>query len=186
VVSSRGDLGQRRAFYGAVLLDAVVGTVIATASIAYQFSAVPFPGMSRVRDMTTFMGFTFTTSGGVVLFVVPAFLSTLVLASPFINFLRSSDRPSFRHYWYGVVSGCFFGLVATAGTCFFLGALTAFLPAPDATIWTRIAVLLAGPLFMAMAGGIAFSVIFWKEILLGGALFGIFNAWLARRLRGRT
>ena len=62
-LTSRGDIGRRRAFYGAVLLDAVSGTVIAVASIAHQFSAVPFPGMSRLRDMTTFMGFTF---GGAV------------------------------------------------------------------------------------------------------------------------
>src|SRR5262249_49578882 len=97
-----------------------------------------------------------------------------------------SDRPPLRHYWYGVVSGCFFGFVATAGTGFFLGALTAFLPGPYATIWTRITVLLAGPPFMAMAGGVAVLVLFWKEILIGGALFGMFNAWLVRRLRGRT
>jgi len=175
-------IAQRRAFYGAVLLDAVLGTVIAVASIAHQFSAAPFPGMSRLRDMTSFMGFTFTTSGGIVLFVVPAFLSTLVLASPFLNFLHGSDRPPLRHYWFGAVSGCAFGVVATAGTSFFLGAMAAFLPAPDATIWTRIVVVLGGPVFMAMAGGIGFSVIFWKEILIGGAVFGIFNAWLERRL----
>ena len=138
--------------------------------------------MSRLRDMTSFMGFTFTNSGGIVLFVVPAFLSTLVLSPPFINFLHGSDRPPLRHYWFGAVSGCVFGFVATAGTCFFLGALAAFLPGRDATIWTRVAVLLGGPIFMAMSGGIAFSVIFWKEILIGGALFGIFNAWLVRRL----
>src|SRR5262249_34617674 len=126
--------------------------------------------------------FTFTNSGGIVLFVVPAFLSTLVLAPPFINFLHGSNRSPLRHYWFGAVSGCCFGFVATAGTSFFLGALAAFLPAPETTIWTRIAVLLAGPLFMAMSGGIAFSVIFWKEILIGGALFGIVNAWLASRV----
>jgi len=181
-LASPGHTGQRRAFHGAVLLDAVLGTIIAVASVAHQFSAVPFPGISRLRDMTSFMGFTFTSSGGIVLFVVPAFFSTLVLAPPFIRFLHGSDRTPLRHYWFGVVSGCVFGFVATAGTCFFLGALTAFLPARDTTIWTRIAVLLGGPIFMAMSGGIAFSVIFWKEILIGGALFGIFNAWLVRRL----
>src|SRR5262249_7586419 len=173
---------QRRAFYGAVLLDASLGTVIAVASIALQFSAVPFPGVSRLRDMTSFMGFTVTTSGGIVLFVVPAFLSTLVLAPAFLNFLHGSDRPPLRDCWFGAVWGCCFGVVGTAGTSFFVGGMAAFLPAPDATIWTRIVVLLGGPVFMAMAGGIGFSVIFWKEILIGGVLFGIFNAWLVRRL----
>ena len=176
------QIAERRAFHAVVLLDAILGTVIAVGSIAYQFSEVPFPGMSRLRDMTTFMGFTFTNSGGLVLFVVPAFLSTLALTPPFVTFLRGSDRPPFRHYWFGAVSGCCFGFIATAGTCFVLGAMAAFLPAQDATIWTRIVVLLGGPPFMAMSGGIAFSVIFWKEILIGGAWFGLFNAWLVRHL----
>lgn len=176
------QIAQRRAFPAVVLLDAVLGTIIAVASIAYQFSEVPFPGMSRLRDMTTFMGFTLTNSGGIVLFVVPAFLSTLVLTPPFIRFLRSSDRSPVYHYRFGVISGCVFGVIATAGTCFFLGAMAAFLPAQDATIWTRIVVLVGGPPFMAMSGGMAFSVIFWKEIVIGGAAFGLFNAWLVRHL----
>ena len=176
------DVGRRRAFYGRRSDRLRSGHVIAVSSIAHQFSAVPFPGMSRLQDMTSVMGFTFTNSGGIVLFVVPAFMSTLVLTPPFLNFLQGSDRPSLRHYWFSAASGCVFGFVASAGTCFFLGALAAFLPARDATLWTRLAVLLAGPFFMAMAGGLALWVIFWKEILIGGALFGIFNAWLVRRL----
>src|SRR4029078_12270424 len=87
-----------------------------------------------------------------------------------------------RDYGFAAVSGCVFGVIATVGACGFLGAMAAFLPAPDATVWTRTAVLLGGPPFMAMSGGIAFSVIFWKEILIGGALFGMFNAWMVRAL----
>ena len=72
--------------------------------------------------------------------------------------------------------------VATAGTSFFLGAITAFLPGRDTTIWTRMVVLLGGPPVMAMSGGIAFSILFWKEILLAGAAFGLFNTWIVRRM----
>jgi hypothetical protein len=168
--------------YGVVLLDAVVGSVIAVGSVAHQFSEVPFPGMSRLQDMTSFIGFTFTNPGGIVLFALPAFLSTLVLAPPFIRFLHGADRSPAAHYRFGAAAGCVFGFVATAGTGFFLGAIAAFLPARDATIWTRMAVLLGGPPFMAMSGGIAFSIIFWKEILLAGAAFDLFNTWVVRRV----
>jgi hypothetical protein len=172
----------QRAPYGVVLLDAVLGSIIAVASVAHQFSEVPFPGMSRLRDMTSFIGFSFTNPGGIVLFALPAFLSTLVLASPFIQFLQGLDRPPVAHYRFGAAAGCVFGFIATAGTCFFLGAIAAFLPARDTTIWTRMAVLIGGPPFMAISGGIAFSIIFWKEILLAGAAFGLFNTWIARRV----
>ena len=163
------------------MLDAAIGTVIAVASVAHQFSAVPFPGVSRLRDMTAFMGFTFTNSGGIVLFVVPAFLSTFVLSPLLLRTLNGTERAPLRHYRFGIVAGCFFGFAATAGSCFFVGAIAAFLPARDATLLTRFAVLLAGPIFMAMAGGLAFSILFWKEILIGGAVFGVFNTWLVRR-----
>jgi hypothetical protein len=172
----------QRAPYGVVLLDAVLGSIIAVASVAHQFSEVPFPGVSRLRDMTSFIGFSFATPGGIVLFALPAFLSTLVLASPFLRFLHGLDRPAAAHYRFGAAAGCVFGFVATAGTSFFLGAITAFLPGRDTTIWTRMAVLLGGPPFMAMSGGIAFSILFWKEILLAGAAFGLFNTWIARRM----
>ena len=33
---------------------------------------------------------------------------------------------------------------------------------------------------MAISGGIAFSIIFWKEILVAGAAFGLFNTWMVR------
>ncbi|HEX7794203.1 MAG TPA: hypothetical protein VF456_07635 [Vicinamibacterales bacterium] len=171
-----------RAPYGVVLLDAALGSIIAVASVAHQFSEVPFPGMSRLRDMTAFIGFSFTNPGGIVLFALPAFLSTLVLASPFIRFLQGLNRPPAAHYRLGAAAGCVFGFVATAGTCFFLGAIAAFLPARDTSIWTRMAVLLGGPPVMAMSGGIAFSIIFWKEILLAGASFGLFNTWIVRRM----
>jgi hypothetical protein len=172
----------QRAPYGVVLLDAVLGSIIAVASVAHQFSEVPFPGVSRLRDMTSFIGFSFTSPGGIVLFALPAFLSTLVLASPFIRFVQGLDRPPAAHYGLGAAAGCVFGFVATAGTSFFLGAIAAVLPARDTTSWTRIAVLLGGPPFMAMSGGIAFSVIFWKEILVAGAAFGLFNTWIVRRI----
>ena len=172
----------RRGLYGAVLLDAVLGTIVAVGSIAHQFSAVPFPGMSRLQDMATFMGFTFTDPGGILLWVVPAFLSTLVLAPLLIKVLHGSAPPPLNHYAFGAAAGCVFGFAATVGTCFFLGGISAFLPGPG-TIVTRIVVLIGGPLFMATAGGIAFSVLFAKEILVTGAAFGIFNAWLVRRSR---
>jgi hypothetical protein len=164
----------QRAPYGVILLDAVLGSIIAVASVAHQFSEVPFPGMSRLRDMTLFIGFSFTNPG--------AFLSTLVLAPAFITFLQALDRPPAAHYRFGAAAGCVFGFVATAGTSFFLGAIAAFLPARDTTIWTRMAVLLGGPPFMAMSGGIAFSIIFWKEILVAGSAFGLFNTWMVRRM----
>lgn len=59
-------LRRQHARYGVVLLDAVLGSMIAVPSVAHQFSEVPFPGMSRLRDMTTFIGFSFTTPGGIV------------------------------------------------------------------------------------------------------------------------
>lgn len=171
-----------RAPYRVVLLDAVLGSIIAVASLAHQFSEVPFPGMSRLRDMTSFIRITFTNPGGIVLCALPAFLSTLVLAPPFIRFLHGADRSPAAHYRFGAAAGCVFGFVATAGTCFFLGAIAALLPARDTTIWTRMAVLIGGPPVMAMSGGIAFSIIFWKEILLAGAAFGLFNTWVVRRV----
>jgi hypothetical protein len=97
------------------------------------------------------------------------------------SFLHGLDRPPAAHYRFGA-AGCVFGFVATAGTSFFLGAITAFLSGRDTTIWTRMVVLLGGPPVMAMSGGIAFSILFWKEILLAGAAFGLFNTWIARRM----
>lgn len=112
--------------------------------------------------------------------LIPAVLSTLTLTPFLIRHLERErvKQPAARYFMRSAFAGVLFGLAACPLTGFFLGvvSLTWRAPGVDQLEWTR---LLAAPFYMMIMGAITFPILFFKQILAGGLLFGVLNAaWL--------
>jgi hypothetical protein len=115
----------------------------------------------------------FTTYRGVLLLALPMFCSTVALTPFFLEWLRDQRRRHRARFWPSAMGGgVAFGFFACVATGFFMGLFMPFV-IEDGDLLTRFRLLAGAPAFMAVVGAIAFPMVFWLEIALGGVVFGL-------------
>lgn len=167
-----------------VLLDAQLGAFIGPLNLLGLILAVGLSSVSptygpllAAKGLFLLPGVLSKVEGG-LWFILPSFLSTLLLA-PFLlrhlERLRTDSSPDFR--FRACVAGIVFGFVATVPTVMFgVVGMRLFGHVPPE------AMPASGMAATVLVGGIGFNFVCAPAILASGALFGLLNGELVRRL----
>lgn len=159
-----------------VVIDGLLGAMIGGLSVGYESAA---SAMARDYRLGTFLVGTSVTT---VMFAIPMFIATAALAPALLAIQRGwSRQPASRYYLKSALAGVLFGLVACAAVGFVSGLFVAFLPAPGPVELTERLIVLAGAPFLLATGFFFIGFVFWKQVLIAGVAFGLFNGWWVRR-----
>lgn len=157
-----------------VVIDGLLGAAIGGVSVGYETAFGP---LARHRLAMFMVGASVTG----MLFAIPMFTATVALAPALLAVLgRWRQRSAVRYYLKSALAGVVFGVVACAAVGFVSGLLVPFLPSSGSSIPERLWVLAGAPFLLAT--GFFFSgFLFWRELLIAGVGFGVFNGWWVRR-----
>lgn len=176
-----------RRFIPLLLLDGFVGMAIALFSFYHGLlsgAARQFPHFPQSSVSLAVSVFTFTNWKQFLYFGLPTFLSTITLSPGLIRHLsrNAGEGEECRYYVRSGLAGVVFGIIACSVTGFFVGVSVVILsfiePQPGATF----PVILGAPIYMFFMVGLVFPFLFFKEIVVGGIVFGLLNALFIRRL----
>lgn len=161
-----------------VMIDGVLGAIIGVVSVGFETAAA-----AVVRDRLPL--FLVGTGVTTIMFAIPMFIATVALAPALLAVLRRwSHQPASRYYLKSALAGIVFGLAACAGVGFVTGLTVPFMPGPPVVLTERL-MMLAGAPFLLAIGFFFTGFVFWKQMLITGVAFGLFNGWWVRRAWGR-
>lgn len=157
-----------------LVIDGLLGAMIGAVSVGYESGSSP---LARFDPAGTFM---VGSSVTVVMFAIPMFIATVALVPALLAILRGWTRQSAsRYYLKSSLAGIAFGVVACAAVGFVFGLMVPFFPGPGG-LGERLMALLGAP-FLLGIGFFFAGFLFWKQVLIAGVAFGLFNGWWARR-----
>lgn len=167
-----------------VLLDALLGAFIGPLNLLGLILVAGLSSVSAALGPLLAAAGLFVLPGvlartdGALWFLLPSFLSTLVLAPILLRHLeRLSGVPTPDFRFRAAVAGVVFGFAATIPTVVFgLVGMSLFGKVPPEGMS---ATGIAGAVF---AGGVGFNIVCAPAILVSGSLFGLLNGELVRRL----
>ncbi len=158
-----------------LLIDGFLGAMIGAVSVG---SLSAGSGMAQDRLGTFFVGASVTA----VFLAIPMFIATAALTPALLAVLRQwSHQPASSFYLKSALAGVVFGVAVNPVVGFVFGLATPFLPMPDGTPLTdRLLLLVGAPSYLAI-GFFFTGFVFWKQVLIAGLGFGLFNGWWVRR-----
>lgn len=165
------------------VLDCIVGTFIGLASFWFKMSSTAVKEFPEYR-LLPYVGMiqSFKDSGSFLLFTLPLFFSTATLTPFLISFLvKIKEKPVRKYYFTSALSGVLFGMIACSFTGLYMGLVA--IAAPQLHSVTPGA---ASPFSMMFLIGLTCPIIFFDHILIGGAVFGVLNGFLARCFKLRV
>lgn len=155
-------------------IDGLLGAIIGAVSVGYESGTSP---LARFDPAGTFL---VGSSVTVLMFAVPMFIATVALAPALLATLRGWTRQSAsRYYLKSSLAGVVFGVVACAAVGFVFGLMVPFFPGPGG-LGERVMALVGAP-FLLGIGFFFMGFLFWKQVLIAGIGFGLFNGWWVRR-----